>query len=193
MGGDPGGERIGGDTGPWPQQCRHGGEQALGGNRRGAKPALQTGQVDGVASRLRRIDLDRGTEQLQPRDDALGGRVFADGVRGEDDGFRAERDGLAQPETRAHAVPGRFRGRVEDDGAAALGGPQHQRRAIELRAFEERDAQGKMGNDDTGDGHGPSSVERIAKGARTSRPDNRTYVLIPQGRPAQGGVYTRTE
>ena len=67
-------------------------------------------------------------------------------------------------------MPGGFRGGVEDDRAATLGGTQHQWRAVQIRALQKRNAQGEMGNNETGDEHGPSSVVRIAKGAGTSRP-----------------------
>jgi hypothetical protein len=48
-------------------------------------------------------------------------------------------------------VRGRFRGGVDNDWSATLCWSQHQRRAVELRAIEQGNPEGEMGNYETGD------------------------------------------
>src|ERR671910_555716 len=65
---------------------------------------------------------------------------------------------------------GRLGGNVGNDWPAARRWSQHQRRAVELRAIKQGDPEGKMRNDETGDRHGPSSVDLPPGEQRAPRP-----------------------
>src|SRR5918994_4807231 len=67
-------------------------------------------------------------------------------------------------------MSGRLRGSVGNDWSATLRWSQHQRRPVKLRAIKQSDPEGKMRNYETGDRHGPSSVDLPPGEQRAPRP-----------------------